>query len=257
MIKLAVEKDRDSLLDFCSSFPLGIRVSCFVLAYGLEGKVFSAHLQLDGGGVIVAAIGNFDGNCTVICAENADFEELSLFFSFSSFRSVTGDPLAFEKLKIDPFETKKLFRFEGRGESFDEVKNDGDLRKMFALVCAEIPGSFENSEESFLEFLSDFNHRRLSGLARLKIIEESGEILASCLTVAEDEKRALIGAVVSSSSRRGGGFGKKVVLSMVESLAVEGKEAFVIALNENAEGFYRHIGFAEKEIVCSYERKNV
>ena len=253
MIKLAGEGDRKELLDFCASFPLGVRLSCCVLAYGLEGKVFSAHIQLDGEGKIVAAIGNLGGNGTLLCADEAGFEELSLFFSFGSFRTVTGDVSSFEKLKILPFERKKLFRFEGKAVKSEEVKNDGDLRKMYGLVCAGIPDSFEDGEENFLEFLSDFTYRRNRDLARLKIIENGGEVFASCLTVAEDEKRALIGAVVSSPAHRGEGLGKKVVLSMARDLTEQGKTAYVIALNEKAEGFYEHIGFKYIGDICQYK----
>ena len=253
MIKLACESDRERILDFCASFSLGVRVSCFVLVYGLEGKIFSVHIQLDDVGKIIAAVGNFGRNCTVICTEETDFEELSLFFSFSSYRSVMGDRFSFDKLGIEPFEMKKLFCFEGIAESFDEVKNDGNLRKMFSLVCAEIIGSSLDSEENYLEFLSDFTHRRLSGFARIKMIEKDGELFASCLTSAEDENRAIIGAVVSSPLRRGSGFGKKVVLSMAKALADEEKMAYVIALNEKAEEFYKHIGFKYIGDICQYK----
>ena len=120
-------------------------------------------------------------------------------------------------------------------------------KKLYNLVSENIPGSFSDNKESYLAFLSDFTYRKRRNLARSKGIILDGKLVSSVITSAEVPGNALISAVASDKSLRGSGLGKKTVLSMVSELESEGKNVYVIALNESAEGFYGHLGFKFNE----------
>ena len=250
MLKLADDSLLDDVLRFSQAEPIGVRLACLASAYGLEGRMLSVWLQYDDSGRITAAFASYCSDCVLIASPGADACELALFVNSSSFRSLCASKKSFALCGLEPDDEKKLFCLENNAESFDDVKNEGDIRKMFELVCKSIPGSFEQTERAYLEFLSDYTYRKNRGLARLKVIERDDDPAAVCFTAAEDGHRALISAVAAKQDVRGMGFGKKIVLSMAAELQHEAKQPLVIALNKSAEGFYEHIGFKECGRIC-------
>lgn len=251
MLRLASCEDKERLIEFCSKYPLGVRISCGTLAYGLEGEMFFAHIQLNEGGVIVAAVGNYCGVRTFVCSPDADYEELSLFLR--GCKPLCGAERDFVYCGFEATGKKPLFEYFGSEFSPIGVKNDGDIRLMYGLVSRSLPGSFGDSEDDYLNFLSDYTFRKNRNMARLRCVDSDGTVRAACFTAAEDNKRGMISAVAVDESLRGKGLGRSVVISMAESLKAEGKHAFVIALNNKAEKFYSRIGFRKREMVCFYE----
>ena len=79
------------------------------------------------------------------------------------------------------------------------------------------------------------------------ISEDAKTIVKELISSAEVPGNALISAVASDKTVRGAGIGRKTVLTMLSELQSEGKNIYVIALNESAEGFYEHLGFEFKE----------
>lgn len=242
MLKLANNSDIERIVSFSKNQAIGVRISCGALAYGLEGKMFSVWMQLDDNDNITALFSSFCGACTIIANELADYEELSLFSS-SIGSSLCGDIKVLEKINLKTDNIKTMYVFNGKATNYDNVKPFGDEKKIYDLVSRVIPGSFKADEESYLDFLSDLTYRRNRNFARLRAITQFDEIMACCITAAEDSSRALISAVASSEKARGKGYGKAVVLSMVNSIIEDNKQAYVIALNDSAQSFYEAIGF--------------
>ena len=139
---------------------------------------------------------------------------------------------------------KKSYIFKGQAQNFGADNISEELYKsLYALVSDNIPGSFDNSKEAYLSFLSDFTFRKHRALARAKGFVVDGTLVSSVITSAETSDYALISAVASDKRFRGTGLGKKTVLSMIDELINEKKKVFIVALNESAEGFYEHLGF--------------
>jgi GNAT superfamily N-acetyltransferase len=149
-----------------------------------------------------------------------------------------------QKLRFDADEVKKSYYFAGNAHNYDVCAIGEELYKeLYMLVCESIPGSFVDNKESYLAFLSDLTFKQRRGLARCKGIIAEGKLISSVITSAETQNCALLSAVASDKNFRGKGIGKATVLSIVNELVRENKKVFVIALNESAEGFYKHLGF--------------
>jgi ribosomal protein S18 acetylase RimI-like enzyme len=152
---------------------------------------------------------------------------------------------ACKRFGFEPTDIKKSYSFDGNAEDLGAVSLGEEYYKpLYELVSENIPGSFNNTKEGYLSFLSDLTYKSRRGLARCKGIISDSELTSSVITSAETENAALLSAVACSSEARGMGLGKRTVLTMADELKKENKKVFVIALNSSAEGFYEKIGFS-------------
>ncbi len=248
MLKAAKITDKNKIEEFCNSFSLGVRIVCYMNAYGFERDFFKVWFS-EKEGSVAAVLGSFDGSVTVYAKAEADFEEIKAFLCAVGYKSLCAETDTFEKLDIKESSRKTLFEFVGEGGISENVKNGGDLEKVYDLISLSIPGSFPKNREGYLSFLSDFTFRQRRSLARLKTITENDKVLSCALTAAESEKAAMISGVACDLSQRGKGLGKKTVLTLAGELKKENKKVFVIALNDSAIAFYKKIGFSERETI--------
>lgn len=246
MLKLATLKDLDAILKFCDGDLLGARIGCYCLAYGFERDFLNVWVNHTEVGVD-AVIAKFYDSVTVK-AECEDLSEVREFISVIGFGNLETSQITCEKLSYKADEIKKSYVFAGKAEDMGATELSEEYYKaLYQLVSENIPGSFSDNKESYLAFLSDFTYRKRRNLARSKGIILDGKLVSSVITSAEVPGNALISAVASDKSLRGSGLGKKTVMSMVSELESEGKNVYVIALNESAEGFYGHLGFKFNE----------
>lgn len=254
MLKLAEINNKKELENFLKDFPLGVRVLCYIEAYGFNCGFLNVWVGYSDK-EITSVFCDFEGSATLCVSEKADFEELSCFLSGDGFSSLCADTETFRLLSIRPHDTKQMFEYLPNSFiSFESAGNTESLREVYTLISKEIPGSFSNDESSYLHFLSDFTFRQRRGLARLKSVTNNNQLVACAMTAAESSYSALISGVASNSDMRGKGLGKSVVLTLAEELKNEGKTVFVIALNKSAEAFYQKIGF-KKSICVGYLNK--
>ena len=97
MIKF-IDSEKYSLKEVCSRDVFGTRIYAYFLTYSYEFDFIRFWIQLDENENPVAAISLIDGNMTVTCDENADFEELSAFVKMIGFSSLQCDRKVMEKL---------------------------------------------------------------------------------------------------------------------------------------------------------------
>ncbi|MBR5438061.1 MAG: GNAT family N-acetyltransferase [Clostridia bacterium] len=255
-IKLVDPTDILSVENFCNGKLLGTKILCLLKAYGLDTPFLTVWYCTDEDENTAAVICNFDGNVTVIEECKDDIEELSAFLDFVGWSSLCCTERTSVRLRYDNAVIKNAYMYNGEesGCFLDELTEDY-YKKCYMLICENIPDSFEDSREAYLSFLSDFTYRKRRNLARMKGYTENGNLYSCALTSAETEEAAIISGVACDMSARKSGLGKKTVLSIVEELQKEGKDVYVIALNEAAEGFYEHIGFRFTEQISFIERK--
>lgn len=239
MLKLASAQDLESILDFCNGSLLGTRIGCYGLAYGFDRDFLQIWFDENNNTVIA----KFYDSMTLI-SEADNCEEIGNFIEMIGFRSVEMSDVICDKLGYTADTLKKSYIFKGEAQNFgtDEISEEY-YKSLYALVSDNIPGSFDNSKEAYLSFLSDFTFRKHRNLARAKGFVVDETLVSSVITSAETVDYALISAVTSDKKFRGTGLGKKTVLSMIDELTNENKNVFVIALNESAEGFYEYLGF--------------
>ncbi len=245
MLKRASQADFKGIKACCYGSVLGARITCLAECYGFERKFaeFWVNISDDNISGVVARL----GDDITVHSDGKVTDELLFFLMMSGCKSLMSDV----DFQLDGYskEAKQAFVFSGDSEGYccDSIA-DGDMRSTYDLISENISGSFSKSEDAYLSFLSDFTFRKLRDRARGKVIHNNG-IIACALTSAETDKSALLSGIASDKSARGTGVGKRVVLSITDELSKEGKQVFVIALNDSACGFYRHIGFTEKETI--------
>lgn len=239
MLKLASSQDLDTLLHICNGKLLGTRIGCYAMAYGFERDFLLIWFDESTG----TALAKFY-DCITVISNADDFEEIREFIEIIGYKTLETTLDICDKLGYTADTVKKAYVFAGEAKNYGaEEIGEEHYKALYNLVSVNIPGSFVNSKEAYLSFLSDFTFRKHRCLARAKGIFHDGQLISSVITSAETENCAVISAVASDKKLRGTGLGKKTVLSIVNELINENKIVFVVALNESAEGFYEHIGF--------------
>ena len=254
MLKAATEKDLEGILEFCDGDLLGTRIGCYCLAYGFERDFLSIWID-DTDGRITTVVSKFYDSIT-LKSTSEDSDEITGFINMVSYSSLEADADTCRRFGLSADSKKKAYLY--KGEAYERTAEDiseENYKALYSLVSENIPGSFKNSKEAYLSFLSDFTFRKRRGLARSKGVISDGKLVSCVITSAETESCALLSAVASDRRVRGMGFGKRTVLSAASELRKENKEVFVIALNESAESFYEHIGFEYYTDICHIERK--
>ena len=252
MLELATNGTLPALMPFCEGTLLGTYLACRARCYRADYD-FVRFWYAKRDGRIRAIVGATDGAATVLADGGADFEELGCFLAMQGFSSIMTDEMTASRCSLTVRQRKTAFRFAGALPPAQDTAADADMKAVYRLIAESIPGSFADTEEAYLRFLSDYTFRKNRGAARLCAVTEGENVLAAALTAAESDTAAVLSGVAVRAADRGKGYGKRVVLGLVHTLEAEGKTADVIALNENAEAFYRALGFTElqKIVYCT------
>lgn len=256
MLKRAAAENLLQIRELCKGSILGTKILCFISAYGLERDFLEVWVMLDGD-VITAVMTKFYDDIALLLTDGTDTEQLSAFLGMFSYKTLTCNAEAYERLGLSADVVKNGYIYAGELSDLtcDSLEED-DYRGAYNLISREIPDSFSNDKEAYLSFLSDFTFRKRRGLARGVCTHTDGRFSSVALTSSETEDSAIISGVACDRSLQKRGLGKTTVLSLVNSLKSENKAVFVIALNSSAEGFYEHIGFIKTEQIAFVERKN-
>lgn len=242
MLKLATENDLQDILIFCRDDLVGTRIACYHLSYGFERDFLSSWI-IRADGEIKGVISLFYDSVTVK-SQNAFCPEIREFLSMLCFRSLMCEKSTALSLGYEQFSARQSYFFSGDacGYSAEEIGEE-HYKKAYELISRAIPDSFEDSQQAYLSFLSDFTFKKTRGFASGYVITEEDRLLACCVTSAETDSCAILSGVACLPESRKSGLGKAVVLAAVSKLKKRNKKAFVIALNDSAKGFYEHIGF--------------
>lgn len=255
-IKSAENKDIPALSVFCKNSVLGTKILCQISAYGLERDFLSVWHCTTEDGEIVAAISKFENSITLLCNEADFIDDIKVFVNMIGFDSLCTTNNIALKMSENELVTKKayIYRESYNGEKIYDI-DERYYRDCYNLISRNIPDSFSDTQEAYLFFLSDFTFRKRRDLARMKGFTDGGTVYSCALTSAETDTSAIISGVACDLSHRKSGLGKNTVLTLAQELKNEGKDVYVIALNESAEGFYEHIGFEFAEKISFIERK--
>ncbi len=255
-IKSAENKDIPFITRFCERSVLGTKILCQINAYGLERDFLSVWYCAAEDNATVAVISKFENNITLLCSDTDFIGDIEVFVNMIGFDSLSVSYETAQKMSETDFVSKKAYVYKDSysEEVFSELTEEY-YKNCYNLISKNIPDSFDETEEAYLSFLSDFTFRKRRRLARIKGYTENGEVYSCALTSAETDTSAIISGVACDLSLRKKGLGKKTVLSLAEELKSENKDVYVIALNESAEGFYEHIGFEFTEKISFIERK--
>lgn len=249
MLKLADISDKNRIIAFCSDSLLGSYITCRLETYGFDYDFAQYWLSENDEGINIV-VSSFDSSAVVLSTEKIDSDELKQFLAILGFKSITMRKTLADELCLINRTVKQSFVYKGEAEDFN-AESDIDLKQAYKLISSAIPGSFKDTKEAYLNFLSDFTFRRNRDHSRIKGITENSNVISCALTSAETSCSAIISGVACNELKRGGGYGKKTVITLAEELKKENKTVYVVALNKSAETFYEKIGF-EKYIEIAY-----
>ena len=240
MIRLAKPEDKAALAHFCGDSLPGTYIMSRFSCYGNDypfARCYLAKQQED----VQTAISVLDDSAVLLTSDQTDFEELAMALPALSINTWMTEAEAAQNLPFPIMLQKAAFCFD-RILPAHSAADFAPMRSVYDLICAAIPESFDNSDQAYLAFLSDFTFRQRRNRARLKAVFRGNEVCACALTAAESDCGAVISGVACRADCRGHGYGARVVASLVHALQAENKTVHVIALNDGAAGFYQKLG---------------
>ena len=247
MMRLAEAGDIHALKVLCGHSLLGTYVLSRYCAYGNNYAFARCYVDRTDGR-IRTALSILDGNAVLVTTASTDFVELAAVLPMLPLQTLMTDAAAMKELPFPVVRKKQAFCCMN-SVSPAPADADAPLREVYRLISRAIPHAFPSGENAYLHFLSDFTFRRTRGLARLKVISQQDIVCACALTAAEGPSSAVISGVACLDTCRGQGFGRRVVAALTHELQQENKTVYVIALNDDAGSFYRHLGFSASETV--------
>ena len=256
MLKKADINDFVNIKKLCQGTIIGTKILCYILAYGFD-RDFSEVWIIEEDDKVTGVLAKFYDDISLLLSDGADIEQVSVFLDMFYYRTLMCDSSVGNALGFSACMQKNGYRFCGETSCNDiDFLTEDDMKPAYDLISKEIPGSFGSDREAYLSFLSDFTFRQRRGFARGVCSHFEGKVSSVALTSSETDNAAIISGVACDRNLQKKGLGKKTVLSLVNLLSEEKKMAYVIALNESAEGFYEHIGFEKIENISFVERNN-
>ena len=256
MLTIASAGDLEEIKNFCRNNPFGAYISCRAVAYGFEtgfSKLWCGRSKND---ELVSVVSSLGGNAVILAKDGCDNEELSFMISAFSMNSVLTDYDTGTKCFSKRFQKKEIFRFDGCDFKVNEIESEPEMKDVYSLFLSCFPESYQADKDSYLSWLSDFVFRKNRSLARIKAVVLDGKVLSAALTSAESEDCAVISSVACNEKCRNNGYGKAVLLSLVNELKAEGKNVFVISENRSVSEFYKKSGFKNCGFAAYTERHN-
>lgn len=232
MVKLISESKE---LDFLPADPFAARITALLETYGANQSFAMFWIQVIDD-VPVAAVSKVDGNVTLCCSANSDFEEISCFINAVGFLSLTYDDKFSEQLGLVPQKKSFIVRYNGNAQVADDILRDYDKKEIYSLLCS---CGFELGD--YGAFLSDICSRLNKKTASLAAIEKNNELCACAFALFEGKKSVLLGAVATAEKARGNGYASKLVGSLAQLNC--DKTVFLFCRNDGLVDFYSKIGF--------------
>lgn len=232
MISLIYDKNE---LSFLPSDPYSARITALAETYGTQQNFAMFWVQKINEKP-VAALSRVDGDMTLCCNENADFEEIMCFIDAVGFSSITYDAAYSDLLGIIPQKTSFTVKYTGDTECAEKFLPDYDKKEIYSLLCE---CGFELGEYS--SFLCDICARLNKSTASLAALEDEGRLCACAFALFEGEKSVLLGAVATNPAARGRGYASRLVGALAESK--KDKEVYLFCREDSLTEFYSKIGF--------------
>lgn len=223
-------------LDFLPADPYAARITALAATYGTEHS-FAMFWVQEIDDKAVAAISKVDGNMTVCCLENADYDELSAFINAVGFLTLTSDSTVMKKLGFEPAKSSFTVEYKGGPVAANaEITRDCDKKKIYDLLCL---CGFELGD--YGAFFSDVCARLNKGTASLSAVMNGSEPGACAFALFEGTKSVLLGAVATNPSARGKGYASELVGTLAKEKS--DKKVFLFCREDSLADFYAKIGF--------------
>lgn len=266
MLRLASEKDRKEVLNYCLEEQ---NINLFIIGdienFGFDKSFQDVWIQYNENniiGIILRYHTNF-----IVYSKNLDinFQEVADLLIKHDAKIVSGKLSIVNKiyeLINDDYSKREMFFCELRDESKLENNIEEDIKIATSTDTMDIAIAYGNIEEFKGMYSNDVNERydqinnRIISKEGVHIfIKKDNEIIAHGNTTATTSVNAMIGGIFTVPKYRNKGLASKVVSSLAKMLIEQGKSACLFFDNEEAGKIYYKLGFENIDKWCMLIKK--
>lgn len=261
MLRLASEKDRREVLDYCLEEP---NINLFIIGdienFGFDKDFQDVWIQYNEDN-ITGIILRYHTNFIVYSKDlDMDFEEVSELLIKNDAKVISGKLSVMNRIYelIDKnYNKREMFFCEFRDESKLEKVSEKSIEIATPDDSMDIAKAYGNIKEFEGMYSNDINERykqinnRIISKEGVHIfIKENDKIIAHGNTTATTTVNAMIGGIFTIPEYRNKGLGSKVVTELVKILINEGKSACLFFDNQEAGKIYYKLGFENIDKWC-------
>jgi GNAT superfamily N-acetyltransferase len=217
-----------------------VRICGLVSSYGTD-RPFIRYWCDQGHKAFISLI---DDNANLAAENDADFEEIAVFFAMHPeiVNVRTSRIAAGEIAKSGVWQAEYGSVMTTGANTEQPTKKPEPLfpREVYPVLKA----CFEDMPE-FEAWYADVSHRIRHGFCRIVGFRHEGVPVSCAMTTSECKEAAVIGGVATLEGARGRGYASSNVLTLADMLLSEGKRVFLSPKNESARALYSQIGFRE------------
>lgn len=188
-------------------------------------------------GEVTAVFGGMDNSFTLICLENADFDELNAYFSFCN-AIVFCDGDVSERLNARRINKALLYEFSKKVKptDFPYENGRGSITDVYKLLKNGTDGDIDLPPFEFwyTDFCLRFNHNSSEYFIAENAVAVSGFVTEYC---------SLVTGVAVDSNDRKKGFGKTALSGLIHNIICKYPQSKIFASTVNAGGFYEALNF--------------
>ncbi len=211
------------------------RIETLLNTYGNSVGVDLFAQTVDG--EITAVFGGIDNSFTLICLDNADYDELNSYFLFIK-AIVFCDGEVSKRLNAKQIDKALLYEFEKevKPTDFPYEKGHGSIAEVYKLLENGIDGDIELPPFDFwyTDFCLRFNHNSSEYFIVEKAVAVAGFVTEYC---------SLITGVAVDINDRGKGFGKTALSGLIHNIICKYPQSEIFASTVNSGGFYEALNF--------------
>ncbi len=242
------------MIERVSSLPEGLETNAVTLRINALYNTYCESVGVDlfiqrVGDKVAAVFGGMDGSFSLICFENADFDELDSYFGFLGATVFCFGETA---LSLKPVRVLKseLYVFDGDACAVSDTDGHGGISKIYdALKCGEDGDiSLPSFDLWYTDFCLRFNHNSAE-----YFIKNGSVAVAGFVT----DEASLITGVAVDKAFRNKGLGSEALKGLICKILKKHPKSLIYAATKNAADFYIKNGFKYdgSVAVCEYWEK--
>ncbi len=189
------------------------------------------------GGETAAVFGGMDNSFTLICFDNADFDELNAYFSFCS-AVVFCDGEVSERLNAKRINKALLYEFSKAAKPDDFPYENGhkSITDVYKLLQKGTDGDIDLPPFDlwYTDFCLRFNHNSSDYYIVENAVAVAGFMAEYC---------SLVTGVAVDGNYRGKGLGKTAVSGLIHNIICKYPQSKIFASTVNSGGFYEALDF--------------
>ncbi len=244
---ICLTEDIDDIKRFSFS-PLVSKAS--VPFYFKNSEQDGVFVQKDDNGKVTALLSLFDGDCTVLPEENADYKEIISFLNYKGFSSLTtSDKRIFdytENIRVSDYNLLKFFGINIKNKTEDVLfLNNADKTEVYKMLFdLVLPNG-----SCFPVWFCDVAKRLNSGFLDCVYIKKNGVVVSCAFSPSSFSGNALVSGVATKEEYRNRGLASVCVGELTKNLLLKNKNIYLWCESDLI-NFYNKSGF--NKISCIY-----